>query len=169
MAKFAERVKEQRLQMGLQQGQLAERVGVTGQTVSLWERGLRYPTREALSKLADYFNVHIEYLTGETDDSSPRQDVLDTQEKLMITLGLERVAMHAMRFSKLSDAMKSVIESATYEAYRLDRDSGHLDKNAEGIDITVKSRFKIMENEEPIRNLDYPKSMEPPEWDGKTV
>ena len=43
MSRFAERVKEQRLQIGLQQAQLAERVGVTGQTVSLWERGLRYP------------------------------------------------------------------------------------------------------------------------------
>ena len=41
--------------------------------------------------------------------------------------------------------------------------------DADAIDITVKSRFKIMENEEPIRNLDYPKSMEPPEWDGKIV
>ncbi len=169
MAKFAERVKELRQQFGLQQGQLGERVGVTGQTVSLWERGLRYPTRETLSKLADHFNVHIEYLTGESDDSSPRQDILDAHEKLMITLELERIAMHAMRFSKLSPGMKSVIEAATYEAYRHDRDNGNLDEHAEAIDITVKSRFKIMENEEPIRNLDYPKSMEPPEWDGKIV
>lgn len=169
MAKFEERVKELRLQFGLQQAQLADRIGVTGQTVSLWERGLRYPTKETLSKLSDYFNVHIEYLTGESDDSSPRQDILDAEEKLMITLELERVAMHARRFSKLSGAMKSVIEGATYEAYRYDRDNGKLEMDADAIDITVKSRFKIMENEEPIRNLDYPKSMEPPEWDGKIV
>ena len=105
MARFAERVKEQRLQIGLQQAQLAERVGVTGQTVSLWERGLRYPARETLSKLADYFNVHIEYLTGESDDSSPRQDVLDAQEKLRITLEL---AKYDITISPLSIYLYSI-------------------------------------------------------------
>lgn len=36
-----------------------------------WKAGRQKPSTEALSKLADYFNVSVDYLLGRTDDPTP--------------------------------------------------------------------------------------------------
>ena len=68
MATFAKRVKEQRIKKGLSQPQLAEDIGLTKQTISLWERGVRRPDFETMNKLAQYFGVNMAYLVGQSDD-----------------------------------------------------------------------------------------------------
>ncbi len=45
---------------------LAKDVGVSKGIVSMWENGLREPNMDSLIKLADYFNVTIDYLVGRT-------------------------------------------------------------------------------------------------------
>ena len=70
MATFATRLKELRGKSGLSQPQLAQEIGVTKQTISLWERGPRRPDFPTMESLADYFNVQLSYLIGESDDSS---------------------------------------------------------------------------------------------------
>ena len=166
---FAERIKELRSKMGLSQSKLAERINVTTQTVSLWERGQRYPNEAALSKLSDYLNVHVDYLTGESDDASPRQDINDAAVQLEIELDLQELSMITMRLSKLSSAMRNVVAATIAEAYRYDRDNGRLSKYTGTYDIRIGSTLPIMAGKEPIDNLDYPKNMEPIEWTGEVV
>lgn len=166
---FAERVRELRMRMGLSQAKLAERAAVTTQTVSLWERGQRYPTEESLSRLADYFNVHIEYLTGESDDDSPQQDLDDAARRQEIEADLQELAMMTMRLSKLSAGMRQVIAATLAEAYKYDRDNDRLSPYAGTYDISIGSTLSIMDGREPVRNQDYPKSMEPQEWSGEVV
>ncbi len=166
---FEERIKQLRMKTGIPQSRLAERVGVTTQTVSLWERGLRYPNDTALSKLSDFFNVHVEYLIGESDDDSPRQDINDMARMLEIEADLEELAMIMTRLSKLSPTMRSVVAATVTEAYRLDRDSNKLNANMGSYEISIRSTYDIMKDKAPLLNHDYPKSMEPPKWGEEVV
>ena len=54
---IARNLKRLRLDMGLTQEDLAERVGVTGQAVSKWERDECYPDITLLPGLANCFDV----------------------------------------------------------------------------------------------------------------
>ena len=60
-----ERVAGLRKKSGLSQSSLAARVGVTKNTVSVWERNLRKPEFGTLEKLCAFFGVSMSYLLGE--------------------------------------------------------------------------------------------------------
>lgn len=63
MGDFGERLKRLRKSMDITQGQLAEVIGVVPSAVGKYERlEQSYPSVEALIKIADYFNVSIDYL-----------------------------------------------------------------------------------------------------------
>lgn len=59
---FGERLKKLRLEKSLGQKELAEMLDVGRNTVSMWESGLRYPSRERMEKLSDIFNCDVDYL-----------------------------------------------------------------------------------------------------------
>ena len=67
MNKFAERLKELRLEKELGQEELANNVGLSHGIISLWENGLREPKMSNLILLAQYFDVTIDYLVGLED------------------------------------------------------------------------------------------------------
>lgn len=52
---------------------LAKEVGVTPQSLSLYENADRTPNTEVLYKLAQYFNVSSDYLIGLTDCKDPKK------------------------------------------------------------------------------------------------
>lgn len=61
------RLKELRKSNGLTQKQLAEKVGYEPDTIGKWEREDRDPSSRNLIKLADLFNVSIDYLLERSD------------------------------------------------------------------------------------------------------
>lgn len=60
------RIKDLREDANLRQIDLAEAVGIDQRTISNYETGKTNPDSFALIKLADYFNVSIDYLVGRT-------------------------------------------------------------------------------------------------------
>lgn len=64
------RLKELRIKKGLSLLELSLLVGVSDQTISNWERGKNEPNIENIIKLANIFNVSIDYLLGRTDNES---------------------------------------------------------------------------------------------------
>lgn len=64
MTIFTERLKELRLKKGLTQTELGEKVGVKQNTFTNWENGKREPSFENLIKLADLFEVSLDWLFG---------------------------------------------------------------------------------------------------------
>ena len=62
--KFAEILKELRIEAGIGQAELARNIGVSNGIVSLWENKKREPTMSSLIAVAQYFNVSLDYLTG---------------------------------------------------------------------------------------------------------
>jgi len=63
---FANIVKEKRFERELSQRQLGDLVGVTQQAVGRWETGQAFPDTAILLKLADLFNISVDYMLGRT-------------------------------------------------------------------------------------------------------
>ena len=63
------RLKELREQRGISQTELANFLGVVRSTICQYEKGNRMPDSNILGKLADYFNVSVDYLLGREADS----------------------------------------------------------------------------------------------------
>lgn len=64
---FAERIKKLRQENNWDQSELAERLGLAKSTVAMWEIGRRFPSKNVYEKLADLFNVDMDYLFCKTD------------------------------------------------------------------------------------------------------
>lgn len=65
------RLRQQRKQRKLTQEDVAQRIGVARTTYAMYEQNSREPDNETLQKLADFFEVSVDYLLGRTDDPSP--------------------------------------------------------------------------------------------------
>ncbi|MCH7323980.1 helix-turn-helix domain-containing protein [Solibacillus sp. MA9] len=77
---FAKRIKEERMKLNLTQQQLAEKIHISRQSISKWERGESYPTIETLIDLSDLFEVTIdELLKG---DHSLKNKIIEDGKQL---------------------------------------------------------------------------------------
>ena len=71
MATYSERIKELRTQMHWSQQDLADRLDLSKQTISQYERGVRKPDQDNLIALCDIFNVSTDYLLGKRNCALP--------------------------------------------------------------------------------------------------
>jgi len=62
------RLKELRKKKGISQLRLATELNTTQNTISRYETGEREPGIDELIKIADYFNVSVDYLVGRTEN-----------------------------------------------------------------------------------------------------
>ena len=60
-------LKELRQSKGLTQQELGDLVGISASNVRMIEKNQRNGSLDVVSKLADYFNVSIDYLEGKTE------------------------------------------------------------------------------------------------------
>ena len=67
MSIFADRLKECRKNMGKTQLDVAHDLGMTERGYQNYEIGNYEPKMGSLNKLADYFNVSVDYLIGRDD------------------------------------------------------------------------------------------------------
>lgn len=71
---FAERIKELRLTQAISQTALANHIGLTQRAIGFYETADKKPDYENLVKIADFFDVSTDYLTGRSDN--PKQHLL---------------------------------------------------------------------------------------------
>lgn len=69
MSNFKNVFKSLRIKEGLTQDELAKKLGISRSTVSMYERGEREPDFETLEIIADFFNVDMNYLTGNENEN----------------------------------------------------------------------------------------------------
>lgn len=67
MAKFNERLRQLRNARDLSQSEFAKQIKVSKSSVNMYERGEREPGFETLERIADYFNVDMDYLLGKSN------------------------------------------------------------------------------------------------------
>lgn len=68
---FADKLKELRNKEGISQSALGKALNMSQQGIAKWETGSTSPNPEMLRKIADYFNVSVDYLLGKTDIKNP--------------------------------------------------------------------------------------------------
>jgi len=71
---FKNRIKLLRKEYDLTQKQLANILKITDVALSNYELGKRMPDTEMVQKIADYFNVSVDYLLARTDIRNPYGD-----------------------------------------------------------------------------------------------
>lgn len=67
MEKFAERLKELRVEKNLSQRELAKETGYSQAAIARWEAKLQIPNIEVAIDLSSYFGVSSDYLLGLED------------------------------------------------------------------------------------------------------
>lgn len=65
---FKERLRELMKENALNQVKLAQNAGLKQNTISAWLAGKKEPSLTSLWRVADYFDVSIDYLVGRSDD-----------------------------------------------------------------------------------------------------
>ena len=67
MLEFSDRLKQLRNKKGILQRELAEQLNLSRVAITQYENGNRFPDQDTLNKIADYFNVSLDYLLGRTN------------------------------------------------------------------------------------------------------
>ena len=68
MEKFCDRLRKCRQKAGLAQEDVAQALEIRYSTYGRYERGGSEPDISLAAKIADYFNVSLDYLAGRTDE-----------------------------------------------------------------------------------------------------
>ena len=77
------KLKKLRENQGLLQKELADKIGISLSSISMYERGERQPDNDTLKKLSQYFNVSIDYLLdNEISTTNLKDDELKEIEAL---------------------------------------------------------------------------------------
>ena len=78
------RIKLLREELGLKQEDLAKKLSVSPSAIGMYERNLREPNNELILKIANFFNVSVDYLLGKSDIRNPEIE----RDKDKIKIGL---------------------------------------------------------------------------------
>ncbi len=102
---LSERLKLLRNEKDLSQRELANILNISNGTIAMYETNKRQPDNDTLSKIADFFNVSIDYLLGKTDIKKPQ----NIDEKYSVLLNDEELAEALEELMDLSDNDKKEI------------------------------------------------------------
>lgn len=69
MGNFHNIFKELRIESGLTQQEMADKLHISRSSIGMYETGEREPNFELLEVIADYFNVDMNYLLGKKESS----------------------------------------------------------------------------------------------------
>lgn len=67
MATFSQRLRQLRNEQDLSQMEFSRQIGVSKSSVNMYERGEREPNLDTLARIADFFDVDLDYLHGKSD------------------------------------------------------------------------------------------------------
>ena len=133
---FAENLKALRKSKGLTQVQFAEIFNISSGTIAMWETNKRVPDTSMLIKIAEFFNVTVDYLLGKSEVpmSNSNNQLEDVYLSLAKTAEDEGFDDLAKKFRQVA-----AIEKSHEERYRA------LLKNIEMAEVFAKSEVKVWE------------------------
>ncbi len=112
---FNDELRRLRKQDGLTQSALASALGVAKSTISMYECGNREPDFETLEKIADYFNVDMNQLTG---ISPYLQDFIDNKSNTESSHGDEPLSAEEIIDRQFRYRLVDPAERRLIDAYR---------------------------------------------------
>lgn len=97
-----DRLKTLREKSGFTHTELAALIDVGYAQIYRWEAGKADPSGDVLIRMADIFNVSVDYLLGRTKDPTPRLETDDLSQK-------ERAAIVAWRRGQKYEAIRVIV------------------------------------------------------------
>ena len=91
MKGIGKRIKELRSEIDITQNKLADILGVTQDSISLWETEKRIPDTQYVITLAKFFDVTTDYLLGLTDDFTSLKFGHEGREKYWLSTAEQRL------------------------------------------------------------------------------
>lgn len=77
---FGDRLKSLRKNSGYTQKELGEKLNVSGRVIGYYESNERFPDKDTLTDIADFFKVSVDYLLGRTDIKNNKIDINDKEK-----------------------------------------------------------------------------------------
>lgn len=105
---FAIRLKELREKNSLSQKAFSIKIGVSQSTVGMWESNRREPNFETVEKLANFFNVSVDYLLGREEKAAPQEK--QQKPNTIKILGRDGSCVERQLTDDQIDLMKRMIE-----------------------------------------------------------
>lgn len=100
-SKFPERLRYLRKQKRLTMKELGDKFSLAESTISGYENGNRKPSPDFIMTLANYFDVTIDYLLGNTEDPRHNKDILEDAP--------EAEEVHFAEWDDLTDEQKEKV------------------------------------------------------------
>ena len=110
---FASFVKEHRLKQGLTQEELAAILHVSGEVVSKWERGIRFPNYEIIEDVADALGVTLQELYD--GSKKPEQHIHINVSAIIIGIVTVTAVLGGIFIHKSNSGRKSESSSPAYK------------------------------------------------------
>ena len=97
-----ENLRKIREKRNINQLKIAMDIGITQESISKYETGNAFPSKEILIKLADYLNCSIDYLLNRTDNPNINKEKISKED--------EKIENLIFRYKSLSDENKNKLE-----------------------------------------------------------
>lgn len=81
MEKVKDKIKQLRISKNLTQQQLADKMHVTKQAISKWEKGKSIPDIASIELLSDFFGVSVDYFVNNNIEMQNKGDTMNTSPK----------------------------------------------------------------------------------------
>lgn len=145
------RIVELRKEAGYNQTQVSEKIGCVLKTYQNYEQGHNYPTLEYASKLANLYNVSIDYLLGRSDCRRIEDSYISEKT------GLDDNAIQTLKIIKRSGYIVDLInfimrDYAIYGSF-LSNLSLYLDNDYDTPVHFDEKKGRYVESEEPGENI----------------
>ena len=101
--KLGEKIRSYRMAINMTQAEFAERLGVTGASVSAYENGIRNPSFDVLVKISSILGVSTDELHGKTKQSKQTIDATGLTEEQL--LSIQKMVLFYRHYNQMADAL----------------------------------------------------------------
>lgn len=113
---FGKRLRLLRKEQNLTQKSLGEKVNVSDRVIGYYESDERFPDKDTLNKIADYFNVSVDYLLCRTDNrnltAKDEKSIKNDLKKMMTDLRTGQAGPAFYGDTELDEEELDLIEDA---------------------------------------------------------
>lgn len=106
---FADNLKQLRKDKGLTQTQFASEFNISAGTIAMWETGKRMPDTDMLKKIAQFFNVSIDYLLdNEKSPSITNEGLTENDEIIILNRNAKKLSPEQQKL--LNDVVRQMLK-----------------------------------------------------------
>ncbi len=123
---FGEKLKKARMDKGITQTELANLLEITQQGYANYENGRREPDIKTLIRLANFFDVSLDYLIGATDDPTPpnKKPLTNSQRVIKLQEILSKIELNIDE----DEALETIIKFINSNKEILEKSINYSDK-----------------------------------------